>query len=115
MADLYPLHLRPEFHERVWGARSLAPIYSQEISGNPIGEAWLTGEDCKAANGPLAGRTLGEICREFGSELLGASVLPRFPLLIKFLFPKDKLSVQVHPDDVGAARNGEPCGKTECW
>jgi len=36
-------------------------------------------------------------------------------LLIKFLFPHDKLSVQVHPDDDGAKRKGEACGKTECW
>jgi mannose-6-phosphate isomerase len=35
--------------------------------------------------------------------------------LIKFLFPQDKLSVQVHPDDDGAAQVGQPCGKTECW
>jgi mannose-6-phosphate isomerase len=39
----------------------------------------------------------------------------RFPLLIKFLFPGDKLSVQVHPDDAGAQKYGQPCGKTECW
>jgi len=57
------------------------------------------------------------LCKEFGRELLGEAVPDhsRFPLLIKFLFPKDKLSVQVHPDDEGAARVGQPCGKTECW
>ncbi len=39
----------------------------------------------------------------------------RFPLLTKFLFPHDKLSVQVHPDDERARELGQPCGKTECW
>ena len=40
----------------------------------------------------------------------------RFPLLLKFLFPHEKLSVQVHPDDAQAARRvGQPWGKTECW
>ena len=39
----------------------------------------------------------------------------RFPLLVKFIFPRDKLSVQVHPDDETARRAGLPCGKTECW
>ena len=39
----------------------------------------------------------------------------RFPLLVKFLFPAEKLSVQVHPDDAGAQRVGQPYGKTECW
>jgi mannose-6-phosphate isomerase len=39
----------------------------------------------------------------------------RFPLLLKFLFPHEKLSVQVHPDDEQARRVGQPWGKTECW
>ena len=39
----------------------------------------------------------------------------RFPLLLKFFFPHEKLSVQVHPDDEAARRVGQPWGKTECW
>ena len=39
----------------------------------------------------------------------------RFPLLLKFLFPHEKLSVQVHPDDDTARSTGQPWGKTECW
>jgi mannose-6-phosphate isomerase len=117
MPALYPLLLRPEFHERVWGARSLAPFYAHEIAGDPIGEVWLTGEACAVVNGALAGRSLGDLTREFGAELLGetSATSGRFPLLIKFLFPHDKLSVQVHPDDERAALLGQPCGKTECW
>jgi mannose-6-phosphate isomerase len=117
MSDLYPLRLYPEFSHRVWGARSLAPVYSRESPDNPIGEAWLTGDACKVANGPLAGLALSQLSQQFGRELLGdISTDPsRFPLLIKFLFPKEKLSVQVHPDDEAAARIGQPCGKTECW
>lgn len=117
MPDLYPLLLQPQFHERIWGTRDLAPVYSREITGHPIGEAWLTGDDCRVANGPLAGRTLAELTRDSGGHLLGEAApdASRFPLLIKFLFPRDKLSVQVHPDDEIAARLGQPCGKTECW
>lgn len=117
MPELYPLLLQPQFHERVWGARDLSPIYSREITGNPIGEAWLTGDDCRVTNGPLAGETLAALSHRFGTALLGeaSAKARRFPLLIKFLFPKDKLSVQVHPDDQVAAGIGQPCGKTECW
>ena len=117
MSELYPLLLRPQFHERVWGARSLAPIYPDLATSAPVGEAWLTGDQCQVANGPLAGRTLADLSRDFGEQLIGvvAPVASRFPLLIKFLFPRDKLSVQVHPDDDGARHLGEPCGKTECW
>jgi mannose-6-phosphate isomerase len=117
MADLYPLLLLPEFHERPWGARHLAPIYDRRAEAEPIGEAWLTGDECRVANGPLQGQTLSELARRYGAELAGeaAPQAGRFPLLIKFLFPREKLSVQVHPDDEGARRIGEPCGKTECW
>lgn len=117
MSELYPLLVRPQFHERVWGARSLAPIYPDLATSAPIGEAWLTGEQCQIANGPLSGRTLADVTREFAEELIGEAApdKSRFPLLIKFLFPRDKLSVQVHPDDDSARELGQSCGKTECW
>jgi mannose-6-phosphate isomerase len=119
MPDLYPLLLLPEFVERVWGTRDLSPIYDVKIgvTQQPVGEVWLTGDRCCVANGSLAGRSLAELSREFGAELIGeaAGVPDRFPLLVKFLFPQEKLSVQVHPDDAAARAVGEPCGKTECW
>ena len=109
--------MRPEFVERPWGARDLAPIYPEHRCEKPVGEVWLTGDENRVANGPLAGRTLGELCREYGRALVGESAreTERFPLLIKFLFPREKLSVQVHPDDEAARRVGQACGKTECW
>src|SRR5260370_6902970 len=114
MPDLYPLHLRPEFHERVWGRSNLAPFYGRAMAGQPIGEAWLTGDACIVSNGPLAGRTLSELTREYGARLVGEAATDpaRFPLLIKFLFLQDRLSVQVHPDDETAALRGEPCRTT---
>jgi mannose-6-phosphate isomerase len=117
MLDLYPLLLSPEFHERVWGSTNLAPIYSQQPAGGPVGEVWLTGDNCRVTNGPLAGSTLADLSRDYGVRFLGDSARDRsrFPLLIKFLFPQEKLSVQVHPDDEAAALLGQPCGKTECW
>ena len=117
MSQLYPLLLIPEFHERIWGTRDLSAFYpSHRVGSEPIGEAWLTGEGCRVANGPLQGRTLGEVAQEFGKSLNGTLARDqRFPLLIKIIFPKDKLSVQVHPDDETAKKSDLPCGKTECW
>jgi mannose-6-phosphate isomerase len=117
MSHLYPLLLLPDFYERVWGTHDLADFYpAHKISGNPIGEVWLTGDRCRVANGSLQGRTLGELAEQFGADLNGSAARDRrFPLLMKIIFPKDKLSVQVHPDDDGAAKAGLPCGKTECW
>lgn len=117
MSDLYPLLLKPEFSPRPWGTRNLAPIYSEFPGNEPIGESWLTGDECKVANGPLAGKSLGELVKTYGRDLVGATApqADHFPLLMKFLFPRDRLSVQVHPDDEGARKLGQPCGKTECW
>jgi mannose-6-phosphate isomerase len=119
MSDLYPLLMVPHFDRRPWGARDLAPLYDRhaEPGEEPIGEVWLTWDRCQVGNGPLTGVLLGELCQRFGRDLVGAAAreTARFPLLMKFLFPREKLSVQVHPDDEAAQRYGEPCGKTECW
>src|SRR5438067_4197645 len=117
MADLYPLLLLPEFSPRPWGARDLSPIYSGRTFTEKIGEAWLTGDECRVANGPLAGQRLADVSARYGRDLVGKSARDanQFPLLLKFLFPHDKLSVQVHPDDECAQSVGQPWGKTECW
>src|SRR5271165_4928216 len=117
MSDLYPLLMRPAFDPRPWGAHDLSPIYPGRRFEEKIGEAWLTGDACQIANGPLRGNSLAELSEQFGRELLGSAAPDpvRFPLLLKFLFPHEKLSVQVHPDDVAARLLGQPWGKTECW
>lgn len=86
----------------------------------PIGEAWLTGVDCKIATGPFAGKTLGQAWSEMGTAWRGLDFEGEvnFPLLLKFIFPKDKLSIQVHPDDAYAALHEQAAGgrgKTEMW
>jgi len=116
MSRLYPFLMLPIFDERPWGVLDLRPVYTRVVN-KPTGESWLTWEDNRVANGPLAGRSLGELAKQYRRELVGtlACYEDRFPLLVKFLFPGDKLSVQVHPDDEQARKNGQPCGKTECW
>jgi mannose-6-phosphate isomerase len=117
MGTLYPLLMLPAFDPRPWGTHDLAPIYPNHRFEEKIGEAWLSGDDCKIANGPLVGKTLAQLGAEFHRDLVGDAARDpsRFPLLLKFLFPMEKLSVQVHPDDQQALRVGQPWGKTECW
>ena len=116
MSELVPFRLEPYFRTRIWGFNDLSPWFDYKTDGEPIGEVWLTGEMCKAATGPLAGQSLTEVTRKLGRGLLGTAFGDgEFPLLIKLLFPKEKLSVQVHPDDAMAQKYGEPRGKTECW
>jgi mannose-6-phosphate isomerase len=119
---LYPLTFEPIYQYRLWGGRRLAGLLTAPLPDGPVGEAWLLSDredqQSRVANGPLQGRTIGELLKARPEELLGS--LPgrfdRFPLLLKFLDARDQLSVQVHPSDRQAAqlRPGE-LGKTEAW
>ncbi len=118
-----PFRIAPSYSERVWGSRDLHPWYDRTAKDAPIGEAWLTGDQCLVASGAQKGKTLGALFEEAPEALLGAHA-PRAgeeaaesasPLLIKVIFANDKLSVQVHPDDAMAQKYGDPRGKTECW
>ena len=117
MQPLYPLLMQPAFDPRPWGTLDLSPIYPNHKFNEKIGESWLSGDDCKVANGPLKGESLSKLSEQYQRELVGDAARDpkRFPLLLKFLFPEEKLSVQVHPDDAQAQRVGQPWGKTECW
>jgi mannose-6-phosphate isomerase len=106
MTSIAPFRLKPWFSERPWGKRDLRPWYTDTGTSELVGEAWLTGPQCVVETGVLAGRTFASVAAELGGE---------FPLLVKLLFPNEKLSVQVHPDDAQAEAAGEARGKTECW
>jgi len=116
MIELYPLLMQPRFDPRPWGTYDLAPIYSRQFE-EKIGESWLTGDYSKVENGPLRGQSLSDLALRYQRQLVGEAAPDpdRFPLLAKFLFPHEKLSVQVHPDDEDARALGQPWGKTECW
>ena len=109
-----PLALRPVLVERVWGTTNLGSWHKGGPTGKPIGEIWLTAEECTVASGPEAGRTLKELTTAH-PEVFPDPNHQGFPLLLKLLFPREKLSVQVHPDDTQAQAQGMPRGKTECW
>jgi mannose-6-phosphate isomerase len=128
--ELAPFRIEPRFVERVWGFADLHPWYDKVAGSAPLGEVWLTGDECLVATGPHAGQTLASLFAEAPQALLGAQFHPSdedlspgipqapdtsSPLLIKVLFAKEKLSVQVHPDDKLAQKYGDPRGKTECW
>ena len=118
---LAPFRLEPKFVQRIWGTADLRPWYDFVSDGkaDPIGEVWLTGDDCKVVTGPLKGSTLGEVFAGHSKAMMGEGVPESAqgasPLLLKVIFAKEKLSVQVHPDDRLARKYGQPRGKTECW
>ena len=90
---------------------------------NGVGESWelshVEGNYSIVDNGELEGKSLDELIRSYGKELLGEKVMERFgttfPLLIKFIDARDNLSIQVHPDDELAKKRHNSFGKTEMW
>jgi mannose-6-phosphate isomerase len=119
---LHPIRLAASLHETIWGGRRLELDGWKQLppGASTIGESWETEITTIAQNKPYVGRTLGSLVEEFGPALLGERVMAlfgrRFPLLAKFLDANDKLSVQVHPDDVYARLHEHgKLGKTEFW
>jgi mannose-6-phosphate isomerase len=119
---LCPARLEPIFSPRPWGARTLAPLFPEKSNlTEPLGEAWMTGMECRFASGPFAAQQLGDVWRTLPTAWTGTKISAGdapFPLLVKFIFADEKLSVQVHPDDEYAARREKAAGgrgKTEMW
>ena len=83
----------------------------------------MTGRECRIASGPYARKKLGEVWPGLPPEWAGTRAAhdAPFPILVKFIFAEEKLSVQVHPDDAYAAQHetlsggAPPRGKTEMW
>src|ERR1700730_61716 len=116
-----PSRMEAIFSPRLWGSRALAPLFPEKSNlAEPLGEAWLTSVDSRIATGPFEGKVLGAAWHEMPADWRGTHLAScaDFPVLVKFIFPKEKLSIQVHPDDAYAARHEQAAGgrgKTEMW
>ena len=119
MSQLYPLRFTPVYKDYLWGGSRIPKVFNRDMPEGVYAESWeiSTHPDGSTAivNGPLAGKTLSDLLPEHKTELLGTQVPgDDFPLLIKLIDARDKLSVQVHPNDGNAADvDGDP--KTEMW
>ena len=117
---MYPIKFENLYYERIWGGNDLEK-FRDYVPEGVIGESWdiachKNGTGI-VANGSLKGKGFDEIIKEYGHKLLGNSISIEkdFPLLIKLITAKDKLSVQVHPNDEYAERVENDLGKTEAW
>ena len=119
---LYPYKFQPILIERLWGGTALARYGKAIPPGKRIGESWEISDRTDAqsvvANGPAAGQTLRQLIENLGADVIIGRArppgAPRFPLLIKLLDARERLSLQVHPPAALAALlGGEP--KTEMW
>lgn len=135
MPPLYPLKFNPRYVQKIWGGRKISTVLGKNLPENQlIGESWELYDfppgvvdkseqwvSSVISNGPLAGQTLHQIMKEYGTDLTGSVAPiqtnhgPQFPILIKFLDARDDLSLQVHPPAEYAAAHPGSHLKTEAW
>ncbi len=123
MESPQPITFEPIPMERVWGGRRLESTLGKNLPpGAPFGESWEVVDRADAQSvvhsGPHAGATLHDLWSTHRADIFGEAYAghpsDRFPMLIKLLDARERLSVQVHPPaHAAAALNGEP--KTEAW
>ena len=120
--SMQAISFKPVYMQRVWGGRELENIFGRKLPfpETPYGEAWemtdRPNEQSIVSDGPFIGSSLHELWKNHRDEIFGQGFedSPRFPLLLKILDARDKLSIQVHPPaEIAADLGGEP--KTEMW
>ncbi|MBU5483055.1 mannose-6-phosphate isomerase [Clostridium sp. MSJ-11] len=116
---MYPIKFKNLYYEKIWGGRDLEEFREDLPEGN-IGESWDIACHPNGMsivdNGKFKGKRFDELIKEYGKKLLGQDFEGgEFPLLVKLINSKEKLSVQVHPDDEYAKRVENSMGKTEAW
>ena len=113
----------PLLKQTIWGGSKIVTFKHLQSDLDNVGESWeisgVPGDESVVANGEWKGKTLNEVLAEMKDKLVGADNYQRFgnrfPLLIKFIDARQDLSIQVHPDDETAHKQGKPMGKTEMW
>ena len=113
----------PILKNTIWGGTKIAPFKNIQTQLRKVGESWeisgVPGNETIVSGGPYAGRNLNDLVAEQKEALVGKANYERFgnefPLLIKFIDARDDLSIQVHPTDEKAHRQGRERGKTEMW
>jgi len=114
---------RPLLKQTLWGGNRIIPFKHLSQQMDNVGESWeISGvKDCESivADGEHQGKTLNQLVHELKGRLVGEENYRRFgdefPLLVKFIDACQDLSIQVHPDDEMARRQGKGHGKTEMW
>ena len=118
-ATVYPMTFKPVYKDYPWGGTRIPETYNRDVPPGICAESWELADHNDGmsivANGLLAGKTLREVLQDNPSGIMGTRTAgERFPLLIKLIDAKQKLSVQVHPNDTTAAEFGG-AAKTEMW
>ena len=114
---------KPLLKQTLWGGDKIIPFKQLDAKMECVGESWeisgVPGSETVVDEGPMAGMTPNELVDKLKEQLVGKENYNRFgnefPLLIKFIDAHQDLSIQVHPNDETARRQGKERGKTEMW
>lgn len=118
-----PIKFEPVLKQTLWGGDEIIPFKHMHTHLENVGESWeisgVHGSETLVANGPYKGYQLNALVDLLKEELVGKENYERFgaefPLLIKFIDARQDLSIQVHPNDEIARKQGKERGKTEMW
>lgn len=113
----------PLLKQTLWGGEKIIPFKRLSSNMHNVGESWeisgVKDSETVVSDGPMKGMRLNELVAEMKEKLVGKDNYQRFgnefPLLVKFIDARQDLSIQVHPSDEVARRQGKPHGKTEMW
>ena len=117
------IRFEPLLKSTLWGGDKIIPFKHLNSEQQQVGESWeisgVADNETVVSDGPYQGKSLNILLHEMKAQLIGVDNYRRFgdefPLLIKFIDAHQDLSIQVHPNDEIAHRQGKPRGKTEMW
>ena len=120
---MQPIKFQPLLKQTLWGGDKIVTFKHLDSQLENVGESWeisgVKDNETIVKEGPLKGKSLNEVVAELKDRLVGKENYQRFgdefPLLIKFIDARQDLSIQVHPNDEIAHKQGKPHGKTEMW
>lgn len=118
-----PLKFNAFLKQTIWGGNKIIPFKHLDSQLENVGESWeisgVKDHQTIVSEGEYAGRALNEVVEKLKGKLIGESNYEQFgnefPLLIKFIDARQDLSIQVHPTDEIAKKQGKSRGKTEMW
>lgn len=113
-----PLKFKPLLKQTIWGGDKIIPFKKLDEQLENVGESWeisgVKDNETLVSEGEYEGRALNDVVRELKGKLIGEANYERFgdefPLLIKFIDARQDLSIQVHPTDEIAKKQGKSRG-----
>lgn len=113
--------LEPAYKDYLWGGTKLRDIYQKKCDYDIVAESWELSAhpagQSVIAEGKYKGMQFGDYIKKIDKAQLGwkCQAYDEFPILIKFIDAREKLSIQVHPDDEFALIEEGEYGKNEMW